>query len=354
MITQAQGNLLEAEVDALVNTVNTVGVMGKGIALQFKRAYPEMFKSYARAAKSHSLELGRMHMWPTGLLTGPRFIINFPTKGHWRSTSKLADIERGLNDLVRVIQEYSIRSIAVPPLGCGNGGLDWSIVEPLIRRKLQPLTDVDVLLYPPEGAPAAANMPTAEVRPEMTPARAALIELMARYARHAVGDPSLIETQKLSYFLQVAGEPLKLEFVDHIYGPYADNLRHALRGIEGHYVSGFGDGATPVQEVEPLVLLPGAEAAAQLVLIEHPDTEERIKRVMQLVQGFESAYALELLATVHWVIEHDVEHGGLDEVVAAVQSWSPRKGRMFSPEHIAVAREALRDRGWISALAESR
>src|SRR5688500_14268926 len=102
MITQAHGNLLEADVDALVNTVNTVGVMGKGIALQFKRAYPEMLRSYARAAKSRSLELGRMHVWPTGLMTRPLFIINFPTKGHWRSTSKIADIERGLDDLVRV------------------------------------------------------------------------------------------------------------------------------------------------------------------------------------------------------------------------------------------------------------
>lgn len=137
MITEAHGNLLEADVDALVNTVNTVGIMGKGIALQFRQAYPEMFKDYSRAAKRREVALGTMHVWPTGLMTGPRFIINFPTKGHWRSSSKFGDIDRGLDDLVRVVQEHGIRSIAIPPLGCGNGGLAWSDVEPLIRRKFR-------------------------------------------------------------------------------------------------------------------------------------------------------------------------------------------------------------------------
>lgn len=160
MITQAHGNLLEADVDALVNTVNTVGVMGKGIALQFRRAYPEMFTSYARAVKSHDVQLGVMHVWPTGAMAGPRLIINFPTKGHWRAPSRLEDVERGLDYLVRVIRQLGIRSIAVPPLGCGNGGLDWSVVEPLIRSKLSSVPDVDVRLYAPEGAPAAVDMPT--------------------------------------------------------------------------------------------------------------------------------------------------------------------------------------------------
>lgn len=354
MITLAHGNLLQADVDALVNTVNTVGVMGKGIALQFKRAYPEMFTSYARAAKNNGLELGLMHVWPTGMITGPRFIINFPTKGHWRAPSRLTDIARGLDDLVRVIREHGIRSIALPPLGCGNGGLSWSAVEPVIRRKLESVPDVDVLLYAPEGAPAAADMPNEEPKPAMTAGRAALIAVMAQYARHAMADPSLIETQKLTYFMQAAGEPLRLTFVGHHYGPYADNLRHVLKLLEGHYVTGFGDGSSPVQEAEPLSLLPGAEAAAHPVLAEHPETAARIERVMQLVEGFESAYALELLATVHWVLDHATEESEPDDVVTAIRSWSQRKGRMFTPEHIRVATEALQDRGWVPQLAESR
>ncbi|THJ71345.1 macro domain-containing protein [Candidatus Frankia alpina] len=156
MITEAAGNLLQADVDALVNTVNTAGVMGKGIALQFRRAYPEMFVAYQDAAKAGQLELGRMHVWPTGSFTGPRYVINFPTKGHWRSRSRLTDVERGLGDLVRVVGELNVRSLAVPPLGCGHGGLDWQQVEPRIRAAFGDLDqDVHVLLYPPEGPPLA-------------------------------------------------------------------------------------------------------------------------------------------------------------------------------------------------------
>lgn len=175
MITEARGNLLEADVDALVNTVNTVGVMGKGIALQFKRAFPEMFRDYTRAAKRGELALGQMHVWRTGLLTGPRFVINFPTKGHWKARSRLQDIDRGLESLVAVVRDLGIRSLAVPPLGCGHGGLEWRDVEPVLRRTLSGLEDVDVLIYPPHGAPAAADMPSSDAKPPMTAGRAAPI-----------------------------------------------------------------------------------------------------------------------------------------------------------------------------------
>ncbi|MCA1008313.1 macro domain-containing protein [Rhodococcus hoagii] len=154
MLTTATGDLLHADVDALVNTVNTVGVMGKGIALQFRRTYPDMFKAYAAACNAGDVQLGRVHVWETGALDGPRFIVNFPTKGHWRSASKLGDIASGLTDLVRVIREHGITSIAVPPLGCGNGGLDWADVEPLIQRAFADLPDVDVRLYAPDAPPS--------------------------------------------------------------------------------------------------------------------------------------------------------------------------------------------------------
>ncbi|MCA1704199.1 MAG: macro domain-containing protein, partial [Actinobacteria bacterium] len=133
MIHESHGNLLDSDAEALVNTVNTVGVMGKGIALQFRRRYPDMFRAYERAAKRREVRLGQMHVWDTGAMTGLRFVINFPTKGHWRARSRLPDIEAGLADLVRVVREKSISSIAVPPLGCGSGGLDWAEVKPLIE-----------------------------------------------------------------------------------------------------------------------------------------------------------------------------------------------------------------------------
>lgn len=348
MITKAEGNLLDADVDALVNTVNTVGVMGKGLALQFKRAFPDMFAEYAAAAERGDLSLGQMHVWPVERLDGPRYIINFPTKGHWRSGSKIADVERGLDDLVRVIGELGINSIAIPPLGCGNGGLDWGVVEPLIRSKLSAHPTVDVLLYPPAGAPAAVDMKSAGPPPKVTPGRAALIETIARYTPYALGGASLIEVQKLMYFLQVAGEPLRLRFTAGHYGPYADNLRQVLQLLEGHYLSGFGDGSRRVADAEPIVVLPGAREAAFPTLRAHPETDARIQRVLNLVEGFESGYSIELLATVHWIAAESPELAGdLENVIGSVHRWSPRKGRLFTADHIHTAWKALRDRGWL-------
>lgn len=285
MISEGYGNLLEADVDALVNTVDTVGVMGKGVALQFRRAFPSMFEDYARAAKAACVELGQMHVWPTGALNLPRYVINFPTKDHWRARSKLADIDSGLRDLVRVIRKYEISLIAIPPLGCGNGGLAWREVEPRIRAALSEVPEVDAVLYPPAAAPPAAEMRAATSPPVMTVDRCALIHLLQRYTERTV-EFSLVEVQKLLYFLQEAGEPLRLNFVQGRYGPYADKVRHVLTQLEGHYLSGFGDGDSPVQHAEPIRVLPGADAASMEQLQAHPATGERIDTVLSLTQGF--------------------------------------------------------------------
>ena len=342
MITLAHGNLLKAPVDALVNTVNTEGVMGKGIALQFKNAFPVMFREYAKSAKRGDVRLGQMHVWPTQALTGPQYVINFPTKGHWRSKSRLSDVESGLRDLVRVVSELGIASIAVPPLGCGNGGLNWSDVEPRIRQAFSVLPDVDVQLFPPEGAPAAVDMAVNTPKPAMSPGRAALVGLIDRYARQALNAPSLVETQKLMYFLQLVGEPLRLDFKANHYGPYADNLRHVLAKIEGHFLVGYGDGTAKVLDGVPLSPVAGAVDMAEAVLADHPDTKKRMSRVLGLAEGYESAYGLELLATVRWVAD-EAPKGAPDAVIARkVASWSPRKARMFTPEHVENALNALR------------
>jgi O-acetyl-ADP-ribose deacetylase (regulator of RNase III) len=349
MIRDATGNLLDAEVDALVNTVNTAGVMGKGIALQFRRAYPEMFADYRRAAKAGQVQLGHMHVWPTGAMTGPRYIINFPTKAHWRAPSRLPDVDAGLADLVRVVQRLGITSIAVPPLGCGNGGLDWSDVAPRIRSAFEGIDDVDVLVFPPGGTPKASAMPTRTARPRMTVGRAGLVHLLHRYEQVAL-DPSLIEVQKLLYFMQVAGEPLRLDYVKGRYGPYADNLRHVLVEVEGHYLTGFGDGSSPVLDAEPIRVLPGADARAVERLVGQPDTHGRIDRVLELTQGFESMYGLELLASMHWVVGEEHSNAAADPDAAAglVQQWTPRKGHLFAREHLIAAWDALRDHGWLA------
>lgn len=349
MITLERGNLLTAPVEALVNTVNTVGVMGKGIALQFKKAFPEMFKDYSAAAKRGEVQLGQMHVWPTQLLDGPRYVINFPTKGHWRAKSRISDIDSGLIDLVEVIKELGIHSVAVPPLGCGNGGLDWAEVEPRIRAAFKVLPDVDVRLYAPAGAPRAEEMPVSAATPRMTAGRAALVGIVARYTRQAFDAPSLVETQKLMYFLQTLGEPLRLDFKANRYGPYADNLRHVLSHIEGHYLTGYGDGSSPVLEAEPLALVPGALPIAERELGTHPETWGRMDQVLRLAEGFESAYGMELLSTVHWIATREAA-GETDEAVAAkVSEWSSRKAGMFTDAHIGVALSTLREHGLLNA-----
>jgi O-acetyl-ADP-ribose deacetylase (regulator of RNase III) len=164
MIELTSGDILKSDADALVNTVNCVGVMGRGIALQFKNAFPNNFKAYEAACKREAVQPGRMFVFETGQLTPPRFIVNFPTKRHWRGKSCMEDIDAGLVDLVKVIQDKGIRSIAVPPLGAGLGGLDWNEVRPRIEQALGELTDVQVLIYEPKGAPAPVT-PTRVYRP---------------------------------------------------------------------------------------------------------------------------------------------------------------------------------------------
>jgi len=348
MITEATGNLLHADVEALVNTVNTEGVMGKGIALQFKKAYPAMYEAYRRAAKSGEVRLGRMQVWPTGQMTGPKYVINFPTKGHWKSRSKIRDIETGLVDLIAVIQRLGIESIAVPPLGCGNGGLQWRDVEPRIVSAFAQIPDTEVLLFAPDGAPAASEMTIATTRPEMTRGRAALIEVVDRFTQQSMMAPGLIESQKLMYFLQEAGEPLRLHFAANRYGPYSDNLRHVLSHVEGHFLSGYGDGSATVATAEPLTVLDGAVSEAEAVLANAEDTRTRIDRVFELAAGFESAYGLELLATVHWLASHDPAAAD-DALTQRVWDWSPRKARMFTADHVRVALDRLREHRWLPA-----
>ncbi len=347
MIETTKGNLLEAPVDALVNTVNTAGIMGRGIALQFKQAYPRMFAAYEAACKAGEVRLGRMHVFDIGgLAGGPRWIINFPTKGHWRTRSRMQDIEAGLADLVATIRRLGIRSIAIPPLGCGNGGLDWGEVRPRIESALGELPDVRVLLYPPSGAPDAQAMPNRTERPKMTLGRAALIVLMDRYLKGLL-DPvvTLLELHKLMYFLQEAGQPLKLKYEAKPYGPYASNLRQVLIKLDTHYTRGYGDGKD--SPTKPIHLLPGAIEEATAFIREDAETRARMDRVAALIDGFEDPYGLELLSTIHWVMRaNPAARTDASVAVAAVQEWSPRKKEHLKREHLLRAWQRLKDQRW--------
>lgn len=348
MIDYTTGDILNDEAEALVNTVNCVGVMGRGIALQFKKSWPENFKAYAAACKRDEVRPGQLFVFETGRLTPPRYIINFPTKRHWRGKSRIEDIESGLDALVKVIRGNSITSIAVPPLGTGLGGLDWVDVKSRIEHALAELKDVRVRVYEPDGAPKVEKRRHDREVPRMTVGRAALVGLMRRYLGGLL-DPSisLLEVHKLMYFLQEAGEPLRLKYAKAPYGPYAENLRHVLHAVEGHMVAGYLDGGDAPDK--PLTLVPGAAEEADAFLHRHPTTRARFDRVSELVEGFESPFGMELLATVHWLFKHDSPPRSHREVVKRTYIWSPRK-RQFTPRQIKIAVDVLVSKGWITPL----
>ncbi len=344
MINKATGNLLQTDVEALVNTVNCDGFMGKGIALQFKQAWPENFEAYAKACKAHQVRPGQMFIWKTGRMMNPKFIINFPTKRHWRGNARMEDIRSGLRTLVSDVRRLEIRSIAVPPLGCGNGGLDWQDVRALIEAAFAELPNVEVLLFSPLGAPSAQSMLVNTSRPTMTVSRALFIKVMHQYEALNYRR-TLLEIQKLGYFLQEAGEPLRLRFEAGIYGPYAANLNKVLERIEGHFIRGYGDSQKPDAEIE---LLPGAVEEADAFLAGHPKSVSRLTRVGELLKGFETPYGMELLSSVHWVCTHASQKATTTEAaVDAVHAWNDRKREMFRSEHIRVAYQRLRELSWI-------
>ena len=347
MLKYKTGDILAEDAEALVNTVNCVGVMGRGIALQFKRVFPENFKAYAARCKRDEMQPGQVFVFETGQLTHPHYIINFPTKRHWRGKSRMEDIESGLASLAQEIRARGIRSIAIPPLGSGLGGLDWAEVRRRVQAALEKFDDVKVVVFEPGGGPVDTRANRSREVPKMTAGRAALIGLMDRYL-HGLLDPfiTLLEVHKLMYFMQTAGEPLKLRFAKGIYGPYAENLRHVLHAIEGHFVFGYADGGDAPQK--ELNLVPGALEDARTFLADTPQTPVRIDRVSALIEGFESAFGLELLATVHWVV-HEERASTFAEVAERTYTWSERKSQ-FTRRQLGIALEVLAEKNWIEPL----
>ena len=352
MITYKTGDILGVAAEALVNTVNCVGVMGRGVALQFKRAFPDNFKAYAALCKRDQMRPGTVFVFETGAVVPPRYIINFPTKRHWRGKSRIEDIESGLESLAQEIRSRGIRSIAIPPLGSGLGGLHWPTVRTRMEAVLRALDDVEIVIFEPGGGPADGRINRSRDLPNMTAGRAALVGLIDRYL-FGLLDPfvTLLEAHKLMYFMQAAGEPLKLRFKKGHYGPYAENLRHVLNAIEGHLVSGYADGGdAPDRQLQ---LVPGALQEARAFLENKADTQVRLARVSDLVDGFESPFGLELLATVHWIAANDAHAPDLDEIVRHTYGWNESK-KQFSRRQIETAFHVLSEKGWVAPASHSR
>lgn len=345
MIRYTTGNLLDAPVEALVNTVNTVGVMGKGIALMFKERFPANMRAYAEACKQGDVVTGKMFITQTGELLGPRWIVNFPTKQHWRNPAQMAWIQEGLQDLRAWLQAQQVSSIAIPPLGAGNGGLPWPEVKQAIETALGDL-DIDIRLYEPSRQ--YQNVAKRGGVAELTPARALIAELVRRYWFLGM-ECSLLEIQKLAWFLarvigrNPLGDPLQLQFKAHRYGPYANNLTHLLNAMDGSYLQ--SDKRIP--DSKPFDVIWFNEAKKQELAV-YLQTEAKaflpiLEQTTALIDGFESPYGMELLATVDWLIAEE----GCAPTLSALREglhrwpagtlWGERKARLFDDRSLQIA-----------------
>ena len=352
MIKYAQGNLLQAPAEALVNTVNEVGVMGKGIALMFSEEFPENTKAYLEACEAKKIHVGHMFVTENKGLVQPRWIINFPTKKHWRGDSRIEWIHDGLRDLLKVIKEKEIRSIAVPPLGCGNGGLDWSIVREEIENALGQLHNVDVLLYTPTRT--YQNISKKQGLEKLTPARALIAELCRRYGVLGLECTNL-EIQKLAWFLQSSilamgmKDPLDLRFRPNKYGPYAERLRHLLDGLDGSYLHS----AKRLSDAGPFDLI-WFDDSRRAKVEEYLRREKArsylpaLEATARLIDGYESPLGLELLSTVDWLIHEGGCRPDLNSIREGLASWpggsksAERKKRLFDDRLLQLALERLK------------
>jgi O-acetyl-ADP-ribose deacetylase (regulator of RNase III) len=347
MIRFTHGDLLNTDVEALVNTVNCVGIMGRGIALQFKKMFPRNFAGYAAACEAGEVEPGRMFIHRTGEMTNPKFIINFPTKRHWKGNSKIEDIEAGLTALRGDIVRLGIKSIALPPLGSGLGGLPWPAVKRRIIDALESLPDIEIVVFEPFIDSDRMARHARKKSPTLTPYRAALVAIMDRYLRGLMEpDVTLLEVHKLAYFLQLSGLKMRLKFVKGHYGPYAENLRHVMGDMEGYYTAGYGDGGD--QPFKKISIVPTAVEQAETVLDGDVDTERRLNQIKHLIEGFETPLGLELLATTHWAYSCAGTRT-VEEIGKFYASWNARKSS-FSARQIEIALKRLSDHGWLESL----
>ncbi|NMG32129.1 type II toxin-antitoxin system antitoxin DNA ADP-ribosyl glycohydrolase DarG [Aromatoleum evansii] len=348
MITFTQGNLLEARAEALVNTVNTVGVMGKGIALMFKERFAENFRLYAAACKAKQVQTGRVFVTEVSELDGPRWIVNFPTKQHWRAPSRMEWIVEGLQDLRRFLVENKVKSVAIPPLGAGNGGLEWSDVRQQIEAVLADL-ETEVLVFEPTKQ--YQNVAKRTGVEKLTPARALIAELVRRYWVLGM-ECSLLEIQKLAWFLERAIEkaglrPLDLRFAPNKYGPYADRLRHLLEGLDGSYLHC----EKRISDADPLDVIwfdDERKAFVQAYLkSEARDYTHALEATAALIDGFESPFGMELLATVDWLVTREGVAPTVPALREGLRHWrggpdaAARKDRLFDDKALGIALERL-------------
>lgn len=350
MIKFTSGNLLDADVQVLVNTVNTVGVMGKGIALMFKERFSENFRLYAAACKAKQVHTGKMFITRVSELDGPEWIVNFPTKQHWRAASQINWVRDGLVDLKDFLIRENIRSVAIPPLGAGNGGLDWKQVKPEIEAILGGL-QTEILVFEPIDK--YQNVEKKSGVETLTPARALIAELVRRYWVLGM-ECSILEIQKLAWFLERAVEkfnpednPLDLKFVAHHYGPYANRLQHLLNNLDGSYLHCN----KRISDADPLEVIWFDEKRRDYVQAylgsEARKYQKALESTAELIDGFESPFGMELLATVDWLLIKERVEPRLSAIRDGIEQWkggrfaAGRKSEIFDDRSLSIALERL-------------
>ncbi|KUJ57575.1 type II toxin-antitoxin system antitoxin DNA ADP-ribosyl glycohydrolase DarG [Chryseobacterium aquaticum] len=334
MIHYITGNLLDSDAEALVNTVNTVGVMGKGIALQFKNAFPNNFKKYSEACKHKELKVGQLLVTEENILSGKKIIINFPTKTNWRLPSEYEYIESGLQELVKVIKDKNIKSIAIPPLGAGNGGLDWNKVKPILEKYLSQIK-AEVFIYEPN---ATVREVLKKERVKLTPARAMLLSVLYDLVRNGEF-VSEFASEKIAYFLQKFGakEAFNLEFKQKFYGPYSGKVKHVLYYLNGSYIMGYS--SKDKKPFEELGIIMESEKEVNEFFSKNENEKYKViaNETKNFLSGFYSSFGLELLSTIDFITkEKNITEE--KDIISYLENWSNRKKTMFTnPQFIKIA-----------------
>ncbi len=338
-------DILQSDADAIINTVNCVGIMGKGLALKFKEKFPENYKAYRKYCDDNKLKIGNVFITEFGgkLSADHKYLINFPTKEHWRGKSKIEYIAKGLDDLLLQIENHHIASVAVPPLGCGNGGLDWDEVHDLLKEKLNPIADkIDIIIYAPKTS--------IETELAMTFNRALMIKILHDFAPYFNFHMSHIIIQKLVYFLKFLDVPDYPKFQKHKYGPYSELLKKSLMKMaDKNFIklsNDFTDNPDSMIIATEQAIKDATEFFENLTKDAQQEFTDIMSKLSKLIEGYESSFGMELLSTTHFLINNNATRSPqITAITKGFAKWSERKKELFDRDVIELAYHRLKDDG---------
>lgn len=346
------GDVLRSSAQTLVNTVNCVGVMGKGVALAFKRRYPDMYQDYVKRCQRGEVRLGQPYVFRSE----GRLILNFPTKDHWRSVSRLEDIVAGLEYLKLNYRDWGIESLACPPLGCGNGQLEWEVVGPTLYRHLSEL-DIPVELFAPRGVSPQLELPLATDAPVgprfVEPEWFALTALISQLERQPYHWPvGRVFLQKIAYFASAAGLPTGLSWTRGSYGPYTPTLKSVVARLQNNGLLDETSQGNMIRVTVGPTYLDALETYRPLI----KEWSEPLRRTLDLASRLDTHRA-EVAATVHFVATELTQEFGRQpyahEVVEAVEEWKVRRRPPIQRADILEAVVTLASQKWIAVHADS-